>query len=106
MITKSTILRWVGSDKDSLAKRMLRLIRSGHNITEYQIDDHDIFVYERECINEQIRKMTPNKPKIGSIVQLDYNPKVKVYIHIEDNGYNYWYCKYLPNNGHDYKATY
>ena len=106
MITKSTILNWLGTDKNDLAQRMLKLIRSGHNITEYLIDDKDIFVYEKECINEQIIKKTPNKPKIGSIIQLEYNPKVKVYKHIEDNGYNYWYCRYLPNNGRDYKATY
>ena len=106
MITKSTIISWLGTDKNDLAQRMLKLIRSGHNITEYLIDNNDIFVYEKECINEQIIKKTPNKPQIGSIVQLEHNPKVKVYKHIEDNGYNYWYCKYLPNNGQDYKPTY
>ena len=47
MITKSTILSWLGTDKDFLAKRMLKLIRSGQNITKYIIDEHDIFVYEK-----------------------------------------------------------
>ena len=70
MITKSTIISWLGTDKNDLAQRMLKLIRSGHNITEYLIDNNDIFVYEKECINEQIIKKTPNKPQIGSIVQL------------------------------------
>lgn len=106
MITQSTILGWLGSDKNDLAKRMLKLIRAGHNITNNLMDEHDIFVYERECINDHIRKMTPNKPKIGSIIQLDYNSKVKVYKHIEDIGYHYWYCQYLPNNGNEFTATY
>lgn len=68
MITKSTILSWLGTDKNDLVQRMLKLI--------------------------------------GSVIQLDYNPRIGIFKHLQDDEYDYWYCKYLPNNGRDAKVTY
>lgn len=86
--------------------RQKKLIETGENITKYPKNPKDIFVYNKRNVTGDIIKKTPNPPQIGSILQLDYNPKIKIYKHLTDNGYNYWYCKYLPNNGRDFKVTY
>lgn len=86
--------------------RQSYMIECGANITKYPMNPKDVFVYERKRINDRIVKKTPNPPKIGSVVQLDYNPKVLIYKHLHDGGYDYWYCKYMSNNGRDAKATY
>lgn len=87
-------------------RRMEYMISSGANKTKYEINKKDIFVYKRECINDRIVKRTSNPPKIGSVIQLDYNPRIGIFKHLQDDGYDYWYCKYLPNNGRDAKVTY
>lgn len=93
-------------DEIERKRRMEYMIDAGANVTKYQIGKKDIFVYNHECINNRIVKKTPNPPKIGSIIQLDYNPRVGIFKHLQDDGYDYWYCKYLPNNGRDAKVTY
>ena len=93
-------------DEMERKRRMEHMIDAGANVTEYPIGKKDIFVYNRECINNRIVKKTPNTPKIGSVIQLDYNPRVGIFKHLQDDGYDYWYCKYLPNNGRDIKVTY
>jgi hypothetical protein len=87
-------------------RRMEHMISAGANKTKYEIGEKDIFVYEKQCINDRIVKKTPNPPQIGSVIQLDYNPRVGIFKHLQDDGFDYWYCKYLPNNGSDAEVTY
>ena len=93
-------------DSINRKRRMEHMISSGANKTKYAIGEKDIFIYNRQCINDQIVKRTPNPPQVGSVIQLDYNPRIKIFKHLQDDGYDYWYCKYMPNNGRDAKVTY
>ena len=87
--------------------RMKYMIRYGENISpKHQIRQNDIFVYNKVKINHRIIKNTSSNPVIGSIIQLDDNTKVKIYKHLRDNGYNYWYCIDLPKNSTEYMITY
>lgn len=83
------------------------MVENGANITSYPKSKDDVFVYEKIDVTSNIVKRTPNDVKIGSILQLDYGPKIEVYRHLEgQDGLHYWYCKYMPNNGQDAEANY
>lgn len=84
------------------------LVECGANITEFKMNPKDVFVYEKEDVTGKIVKMTNNEPQIGSILQLDYNPRIQIYKHIHDKslGLDFWYCRYISNNGRDAIVNY
>ena len=83
-------------------------VERGANITEHLMNPKDVFVYEKEDVTGKIIKKTDNEPGIGSVIQLDYNPKIVIFKHIYDKklDLHFWYCKYMPNNGRDAIPTY
>ena len=83
------------------------MLENGANLTSYPKSENDVFVYEKEDVTSKIVKQTPDEAKIGSVLQLDYGPKIEVYRMLKgEDERNYWYCRYMSNNGSDAIVNY